>query len=130
MPSSNRTRPAGLTRVYLAAIANVRLSVVRWLAVHERDCLVGLLTAAVGLRALLVTFSPAPFGYVWDFYHEGVRVLYETGRLPLATDCWQCYHPPLFYVVGWPFYAFGRWIAPGPDVAAVWRCVPGLGLWS
>jgi hypothetical protein len=68
---------------------------------------------AVALRILLAVRSPTPFGYVWDFYADGVEVLYSRGRLPIATDCWQCYHPPLFYVLGWPLYALGRLIAPG-----------------
>jgi hypothetical protein len=30
-----------------------------------------------------------------DYYHEGVELMYSKGRLPIAEDCWQCYHPPL-----------------------------------
>ncbi len=85
----------------------------RPLTTHERPALLTLVLIAFGLRAFLVAFSPTPFGYVWDFYHEGVRVLWSTGRLPASTDCWQCYHPPLFYVLGWALYAFGRWTAEG-----------------
>ena len=40
--------------------------------------------------------------------------MYRTGRLPVAADCTQCYHPPVFYVLGWPFYAFGKWVNAGP----------------
>lgn len=78
---------------------------------HERACLITILLVGAVSRGLLVAFSPAPFGYVWDFYHDGVRILWSTGSLPASTDCWQCYHPPLFYVLGLPFYALGRWIA-------------------
>jgi 4-amino-4-deoxy-L-arabinose transferase-like glycosyltransferase len=91
----------------------LRRLTVRWLASHERALLLALFVIAAVLRALLIAFSPAPFGYVWDFYHEGVRLLWSTAALPGSTDCWQCYHPPLFYVLGWPLYAFGRWITPG-----------------
>lgn len=84
-----------------------------WVAAHERPLLISLLLIAVVLRGLLVAFSPTPFGYVWDFYYEGVRLLWSNGHLPASTDCWQCYHPPLFYVLGWPLYAFGRWTAAG-----------------
>ena len=106
----------------------LRRSVPAWLAAHERAILAWLLAAGVGLRVLLVTFSPRPFGYVWDFYDDGVRILYERGRLPVAGDCWQCYHPPLFYLLGWPFYAFGRWMAPGPDDATALRWLGALPL--
>lgn len=78
---------------------------------HERPSLVVILLVAVGLRALLVAFSPTPFGYVWDFYHDGVRILWTSGHLPNSTDCWQCYHPPLFYVFGLPLYSLGRALA-------------------
>jgi 4-amino-4-deoxy-L-arabinose transferase-like glycosyltransferase len=94
-------------------LQRLRRSAVWSLAAHERPVLISLLILGVALRGLLVAFSPTPFGYVWDFYHEGVRLLWSTGRLPASTDCWQCYHPPLFYLLGWPFYAFGRWTAGG-----------------
>jgi hypothetical protein len=99
-----------------------------WLASHERALLIALVLIAAVLRALLIAFSPAPFGYVWDFYHEGVQRLWSTGHLPASTDCWQCYHPPLFYVLGWPLYAFGRWTAFGSanSDAAGLRWLAGL----
>lgn len=67
----------------------------------------------IWLRALLAAYSPTPFGYVWDVYQEGVRVLHRTHALPRFSDCWQCYHPPFYYVLGWPFYAAGRLLDDG-----------------
>jgi 4-amino-4-deoxy-L-arabinose transferase-like glycosyltransferase len=96
-----------------ATLERLRRSTIPWLSAHERPLIVSLLLIGVALRGLLVAFSPTPFGYVWDFYHEGVRLLWGTGHLPASTDCWQCYHPPLFYLLGWPLYAFGRWTAAG-----------------
>ena len=86
-----------------------------------------LIAAAVVLRVLLVAYSPTPFGYVWDPYHLGVEVLYSAGRLPIAEDCWACFHPPLYYVLGWPFYALGRWLQPHGDDLAL-RFLGGLSL--
>jgi hypothetical protein len=103
-------------------------SIVSWLDRNERAVLWSLLTVAVILRVLLIAFAPTPFGYVWDFYFEGVRRLARSGHLPVAADCWQCYHPPLFYVLGWPVYAFGRWIGsdrPGADTQGL-RWLAGL----
>src|SRR6185503_16432946 len=40
----------------------------QWLRAHERTCLITVVLTAAVLRALLVAFSPTPFGYVWDFY--------------------------------------------------------------
>ena len=103
-------------------------AIARWCATHERSLLLILLINAIALRAVLVMWSPAPFGYVWDFYYEGVRHLARTGRLPAAADCWQCYHPPVFYLLGLPAYVFGRWVgsdAPGIDVDGL-RWLAGL----
>ena len=107
-----------------------RRLITTWLNEHERRCLAAILMTAVALRVLLVTFSPTPFGYVWDFYHEGVRILWSTGRLPASTDCWQCYHPPLFYLVGIPLYAFGRFTSHESGAIDVHglRWLAGLGL--
>ncbi|MEO8070908.1 MAG: hypothetical protein ABI652_05865, partial [Acidobacteriota bacterium] len=100
----------------------------RWVDAHAVTLTAVLATAALVLRALLVIESPTPFGYVWDFYTDGVRVLYNQGRLPLAADCWQCAQPPLFYVLGLPFYALGRWLSPGPGDALALRFVGGLAM--
>jgi hypothetical protein len=61
-------------------------------------------------RILLVRGSPAPFGYVYDPYWEPVEQFYRTGVLPIAADCWQCYHPPAFTLAGLPFFAAGMWL--------------------
>lgn len=86
----------------------------RLLESRARLLAAALILAAIALRVLLAVDAPRPEGYVWDFYHDGVRVLYWQHRLPVAEDCWQCYHPPLFYALGWPLYALGQWIAPAP----------------
>ena len=100
----------------------------RWLDDHWRDLLIVVAGFAVVLRVLLIARAPV-YGYVWDFYQEGVARLYENGRLPLSTDCWQCYHPPLFYWLGWPFYAVGARLSAGGDGLA-WRMLAGESLLS
>lgn len=98
----------------------------RWLDRHWRDLLIVVAGLAVVLRVLLIVNAPV-YGYVWDFYQDGIARLYTQGRLPLSTDCWQCYHPPLFYWMGWPFYALGARIAPGTDDLS-WRMLAGESL--
>ena len=85
---------------------------VSWLRNHSQQGSWVLVCAAVVLRMLLVAHAPRSFGYVWDYYHEGVLLFYDTGRLPASDACWQCYHPPLLQLVGLPFYAAGRWLFP------------------
>ena len=91
-----------------ATLQRLRGSTTQWFRAHERTWLIIVLLIAAVLRALLVAMSPTSFGYVWDFYHDGVRILWQTGHLPASTDCWQCYHPPFFYIAGLPLYALGR----------------------
>jgi hypothetical protein len=104
-------------------------ALVNWTRRRERALTIGAIAAAAALRTLLVAYSPVPFGYVWDPYHAGVAVLYSTGRLPVAEDCWACFHPPLYYVLGLPFYAVGRWLSPASDDAAL-RVLGGLAILS
>ncbi len=115
-----------------ATLQRVRGSTTQWFRAHERASLLTILLIAALLRVLLVVFSPTPFGYVWDFYQDGVRILWSTGHLPASTDCWQCYHPPLFYIVGLPLYAFGRATAvdSGSSDAHGLRYLAGLALVS
>jgi len=95
-------------------------SLLRSIDRHHWGLTTSLVLAAVALRVLLAAYCPVPFGYVFDYYHEGVELFWETGRLPLASDCWQCYHPPLFYLLGLPFYAIGRVLTAASDSSDEW----------
>ncbi len=85
-----------------------------WFTAHQTHLLVALTTIAVALRALLAMRSPTPYGYVFDFYHEAIQKFYSLGHFPASTDCWQCYHPPLLTLLGFPLYALGKAIMGGP----------------
>ena len=89
-------------------------SIERWTRRHQSALLLALVVLGAILRALLVLRSPTPYGYVFDFYHEAIQKLYALGRLPVAADCWQCYHPPLLPLLGLPLYALGKAVSGGP----------------
>ncbi len=80
--------------------------------------LLALVVVGAILRLLLVVRSPTPYGYVFDFYHEAIQKTWSLGRLPIASDCWQCYHPPLLPLIGLPLYLLGKAMVGGQ---------PGLG---
>jgi hypothetical protein len=86
-----------------------------WILEHQRVLIAAVVVSAAALRALLAIYSPTPFGYVWDFYADGIQVIYREGRLPLPDDCWVCAHPPLFFLAGVPFYAFGLFVSGGSE---------------
>ena len=79
----------------------------RWLRSHVLLCLVLLVLLGFGLRGMLAANSPRPWGYAWDRYDLAIRLVYQNGALPESTDCWQCYHPPVFYLAGLPLYWAG-----------------------
>ena len=81
----------------------------RELTRRQRLVLAAVLGVAATALVCLAVGSPQPYGYVYDFYHLGVKVVYDEGRLPQADDCWVCSYPPVFYAAGWPFYALGHW---------------------
>lgn len=85
-----------------------------WIRLHQPSLLLALVAVGALLRVVLAVEAPTAYGYVYDFYHETVQRLYRTGRLPNSTDCWQCYHPPLFPLITLPFYALGRAFTRGP----------------
>jgi len=91
--------------------------------------IVTLLVAAIALRVVLLAAAPA-FGYVWDFYSQGVVHVYQTWEFPETGHCWVCGHPPLFFLAGTPFYAVGRWLSPGTDDAVAQRFLSGVSLLS
>jgi 4-amino-4-deoxy-L-arabinose transferase-like glycosyltransferase len=93
-------------------------AVVRSLHRRARAGWIVLLGVAVALRALLVHYSPRPDGYVYDFYFEAVEFLNTHGRLPEISECWQCYHPPFYYLLGWVFYRAG-WLMSGTREGAL-----------
>lgn len=101
-----------------------------WIDRHAAAVLVALTVLAVLLRVLLVWDAPRPFGYVWDFYIDGVRIVAREGRLPMPSECWQCSHPPLFYALGWAIYAPVRYLFPGGDDAAAVRALGAIAIVS
>jgi len=100
-----------------------------WVRDHVPHCLTFVLAVAGLLRVFLILGSPRPWGYVWDRYHRGIQLLYATGELPESVDCIQCYHPPLYYYAGQPFYWLGEQLmGAGADPAELVPFLGGLSL--
>ena len=55
---------------------------------------------AVVAQILLGVFAPDSKGYAYDDYSRAILIIVNEGRLPNHSDCWICYHPPLFPLVG------------------------------
>jgi hypothetical protein len=94
-------------------------SVLRFFARHEQRVLYVLVAVAFCTRLALALGSPTPFGYIYDFYPEAVRYVYEHHALPPPSACWICAHPPLFWILGAPFYAAGMLLSHGDRSAAL-----------
>lgn len=59
-----------------------------------------LLLIAVAAHLALGWYAPDPKGYAYDLYVRAVYVVYGELRLPHRDECWVCYHPPLYPVMG------------------------------
>ena len=46
---------------------------------------------------LMLTLAFLNGGYANDDHFTVIEIIRRTGRLPLSTHCWQCYHPKLFH---------------------------------
>jgi 4-amino-4-deoxy-L-arabinose transferase-like glycosyltransferase len=85
---------------------------------HERIGLRTLLIAAAALHCAVVFGCPRSFGYIYDFYPVAVAYVYDHHALPPPDACWICAHPPLFWILGTPFYAAGMWLSGGSRALA------------
>ena len=54
------------------------------------------LVAGVALRLMLFAVNPPTNAF--DDHYRPISLMLETGELPAKDACWECYHPPAFYV--------------------------------
>lgn len=57
-----------------------------------------LFSIGIILRFGLFLTTPPTMGY--DNHIEEILFIYENGVLPLPNECWECFHPPLYYLIG------------------------------
>ncbi|MGD8453404.1 MAG: hypothetical protein PVJ57_16450 [Phycisphaerae bacterium] len=84
----------------------------------HRGLVCAILAAGVALRLALALAIPPDRAY--DDHYEPVRIMLDKGVLPSAADCWECYQPPLYYVISAGPAALARSIAAAmgaPDTA-------------
>lgn len=85
-------RPAGpgrtgVARGYTGGVGNGQRNWLAW----------GVLVAGAALRIGLAVVMPPDVAY--DDHFTPIRMLLRDGRLPRPHECWQCYQPPLFYLI-------------------------------
>jgi hypothetical protein len=85
----------------------------------------GLAAAAVGWAVVFASKAariPAAVGFDARHHLYYAAWIREKGSLPLATDGWSTYHPPLFYALSAPLLP-----ADGEPVGALLKVIPFLG---
>ena len=55
---------------------------------------------AAAAHVLLGVYAPDSRGYAYDLYTQALYLVSNELRLPNHTDCWICYHPPLYPLAG------------------------------
>lgn len=86
-----------------------------------------LLACALWIGVFLPRFLAIPLDVGFDARHHAayVEFLLAQRELPLATDGWSTFHPPLFHAATALCVAFGRALA-GEAPALCWRLLPFL----
>jgi len=68
------------------------------------------------LRLALAVVTPPELAY--DDHFTPIRIVAREQRLPAANECWQCYQPPLYYVISAGVFETAE------RVAAAWGRTP------
>lgn len=55
---------------------------------------------AGGILLRVIQGAVTPYTVTYDNHLEPINILLNEQRLPKPTECWSCYHPPLFYLTG------------------------------
>lgn len=53
---------------------------------------------ALGIALRLALFAVNPPTNAFDDHYRPITLYMETGSVPARDACWECYHPPAFYV--------------------------------
>jgi 4-amino-4-deoxy-L-arabinose transferase-like glycosyltransferase len=99
---------------------------------HAELALLGLIVVLwIVLCANNLWRLPPILGYDAPAHYEYFKFLHERHRLPLASDGWEMYQPPLYYVLGACMIGIGRsagWITADALAPKLLSAVSGLGL--
>jgi hypothetical protein len=109
---NNRTVAGAVSRP-LALLTPCR---VRWL----------LLAGWVVLAVNNMWRLPRDMGFDVQQHYEYVDFISRYRRLPLATDGWQMFQPPLFYLVASPWYSLFQMFLGGETLVKLMRFLPLL----
>jgi hypothetical protein len=69
---------------------------------------------------------PRDMGFDIQQHYEYVDFISHYHRLPLATDGWQMFQPPLFYLAAVPWYSLCKMFLDGETVVKLMRFLPLL----
>lgn len=84
--------------------------------------LVSIFAIGVLLRLLLFVYNRVENGY--DNHLETISYYAEHHRRPAPDACWQCYQPPLYYVVAAGVYQGALWA--NQSTYRAWKAVQGI----
>ncbi|MBU0640596.1 MAG: glycosyltransferase family 39 protein [Planctomycetes bacterium] len=76
---------------------------------RQRWCTYAVLALGVALRIAVAVVTPPERAY--DDHFAPLHVILDQGRIPDAADCWECFQPPLYYVVSAGVYAASMQVA-------------------
>jgi hypothetical protein len=77
--------------------------------VSPRSDTKAVLAVGMALRVWLGLMLPPQFAY--DDHYPPIQIIAHEHRLPRPDECWECYQPPMYYIVAASTYAAAETIA-------------------
>ena len=86
----------------------------------------GLLIVLFAISINNLAFAGERMGYDAKQHMEYVKFVVDHHTLPLATDGWQMFQSPLFYILAAPWYALFNWLECPMSSTKLLRFIPNL----
>ncbi|MDB2463807.1 hypothetical protein N9W69_03205 [Flavobacteriaceae bacterium] len=88
----------------------------------SRYLIIGLISLGAILRLTVFWVSPANNSY--DDHLEVIKCYADDFSRPAPFQCWECYQPPIYYIVGASTFNFTKSLGGSPDVC--WKMVQAI----
>ncbi|NVO20254.1 MAG: hypothetical protein HXX13_11165 [Bacteroidetes bacterium] len=69
----------------------------------------------------LVLFSVSPPNNTYDDHLEVINIYAQSSKLPSPSQCWECYQPPLYYVLSAVIFRTAK--SFNAHITIIWKCV-------
>ncbi len=95
----------------------------RHLKFTNTEVMLGALSAFLAVM-LYVSVVPGSFSPDFHGHLRYVTYIVENGSIPAPAECWQCYHPPLYYILAALAAVLGSGLGYGVEESITFTAIP------